>query len=182
MSEKQEIYELIRDSGILCDDCGPHGSTYCAEALAELLTQNGYGKAVAVKPLKERGFRAWLRRVFQGLTPRKGVIYIDEMHEHRDHAIHDALKQGMSKRLDKEVLPFDAFLDKYFATGFPMKREDRDDFFKNECALALLKELRAAGAIAFTIVEDAASISTGVKRVRYRAHIDVVMPEKEAEQ
>lgn len=42
LDNKAEIYELILDSGILCDECGPNSPGYCAEALADLLVKNGY--------------------------------------------------------------------------------------------------------------------------------------------
>lgn len=38
---EQQIKKLILDSGILCDSCGESTSSYCAEALAAYLVENG---------------------------------------------------------------------------------------------------------------------------------------------
>ena len=46
MMEKQieEMAKVIREADILCGDCGQYGDTYCAEAIAKVLTENGYRK------------------------------------------------------------------------------------------------------------------------------------------
>ena len=38
---KEKLIKLLSDSDILCDYCSPHGNSYCIEALAEYLANNG---------------------------------------------------------------------------------------------------------------------------------------------
>lgn len=38
---REKLIELIRESEILCDDCGEYGSSYCTEAIADHLIANG---------------------------------------------------------------------------------------------------------------------------------------------
>lgn len=41
MTDKETLVELLAESEILCEDCGPHGSSYCIEAIADHLIANG---------------------------------------------------------------------------------------------------------------------------------------------
>ncbi len=41
ISMRKEIEELIIQSGILCNTCGENSPSYCAEALVDLLIDNG---------------------------------------------------------------------------------------------------------------------------------------------
>lgn len=86
----------------------------------------------------------------------------------------------LPKKVDKEVCTFHACIDRCFATETRVDREDMDNMFKNECALELLRELKAAGAITFTSSERREPCP-GLTKVHYETCIDVVMPEKEAE-
>ena len=38
---KEKLVELLTESEILCNDCGPHGNSYCVEAIADHLISNG---------------------------------------------------------------------------------------------------------------------------------------------
>ena len=38
---KEKLIELLTESQILCNDCGPHGNSYCIEAIADLIIANG---------------------------------------------------------------------------------------------------------------------------------------------
>ena len=42
--EIEEIAKVILDSEILCNDCGENTDSYCAEAIAETLYNEGYRK------------------------------------------------------------------------------------------------------------------------------------------
>lgn len=186
MSEKQEIYELIRDSGILCNDCGPHGPTFCADALAELLTQNGYGRVVAIKPLKKRGVRAWLSLLAFKYRTRRVLNMckrwdFDEMHEHQDDAIHEALKQGLSKKTRQVKTYTTSFMG--CLTWDHDKGElhpTREEELKEECARQLVKSLIRGGAIRFAFKEyTEPPPPLCPPRIQCTATLVVVMPEKE---
>lgn len=38
---REKLIEVLTKSKILCEDCGPHGSSYCIEAIADHLIANG---------------------------------------------------------------------------------------------------------------------------------------------
>lgn len=38
---RDRLIELLRDGGILCDDCGDYGNSYCTEAIADRFLANG---------------------------------------------------------------------------------------------------------------------------------------------
>ena len=38
---KEKLVEVLTESGILCNDCGPHGNSYCIETIANHLIANG---------------------------------------------------------------------------------------------------------------------------------------------
>lgn len=85
------------------------------------------------------------------------------------------------KKVDKEVRAFHVCIDRVFITETRVDRKYRDNMFKNECALGLLRELKAAGAITFTASERKEPFP-GATKVHYEAYIDVVMPEKKEAQ
>lgn len=40
MTDKEILTDIISNSEILCDECGPDGNTYCVESLVDLLLEN----------------------------------------------------------------------------------------------------------------------------------------------
>ena len=63
MNMQAMLTEVILKSGILCDDCGPYGGTYCAEALAAHLTDAG----VILPPCKIGQIGYWVTT--RGILP-----------------------------------------------------------------------------------------------------------------
>ena len=41
MTEHERLIRLLNDCGVLCNDCGNYGNSYCIEAIADYLLKNG---------------------------------------------------------------------------------------------------------------------------------------------
>lgn len=119
-------------------------------------------------------------RAFQG-KPKDTIDLGVKVHRCSECERIDPREVILPKKVDKEVRAFHACIDKCFVTETRVDREDKDNMFKNECALGLLRELKAAGAITFTTSERREPCP-GVTKVHYETCIDVVMPEKEVKQ
>lgn len=85
------------------------------------------------------------------------------------------------KKYDKEVRHFYVALDDIIDTVNPKDTADLGNYLKDKCARGLLESLKNAGAITF-FERTRPGPCPGVKEVHYEARIEVIMPEKEAEQ
>lgn len=63
MTERERLIRLLSDCGVLCNDCGDYGNSYCIEAIADYLIKNG----VIVPPCKV-GDTVWV--IWQGFDGR----------------------------------------------------------------------------------------------------------------
>lgn len=129
-----------------------------------------------IKPLKPRGFRAWLSRIRRKRKP----LVIDEMHEHRDDNIQEALKLGMSQKT-RQVKSYYAQVEGFLTLDHDTgeMRPTRQSDLRAQCVHQLADNLIKSGAVCFTFAKEDGPTVMHLPRLRCAAKLDVVMPDKE---
>lgn len=119
------------------------------------------------------------RRVWGSRRKRK-LQNIDEIHEHRDAAVYDAIKRGMAQKTRPVTPFFGTYRDEVFVTLASLEGLAEDQQRRKAAAARrLLGELEKAGAISYDIKVSEID-EYRCQQVLCVAKLDVVMPEKEA--